>query len=137
MPPLPSSYLYHYNEGSSEGNSPAPDLGEEEATGPPIVLACARCQQRLTTSGDRVARAGAHAHTFTNPEGLRFRIGCFKAAAGTTTASAPTEYWSWFPGYAWQVEQCAACGAHLGWLFTASSDHFHGFILDRLVELPE
>jgi hypothetical protein len=136
MPPLPSLYLYHYNEAPGGGNSPAADADEKETADPPLLLACALCRQRITSSADRVARRGAHEHTFTNPEGIRFRIGCFGAATSTNAASSPTTYWSWFPGYAWQIELCAACGEHLGWRFSSSDDAFHGFVLDQLVELP-
>lgn len=30
-----------------------------------------------------------------------------------------TEY-SWFPGYAWQIAQCADCQTHIGWRFSVS-----------------
>jgi hypothetical protein len=134
MPPLPSVYFYNYNEGPGDGNSPAVDVDVKEAETPPLVLVCARCRQRITTSADRIDKRGAHAHTLTNPEGLRFRIGCFAAATGTTVASSPTTYFSWFAGYAWQIELCTSCAEHLGWLFTSGTDSFHGFILDRLLE---
>ena len=84
-----------------------------------------------------MAVAGAHAHTFTNPHGLRFHIGCFATATGCIAAGEPTTYFSWFPGYAWQVENCGSCGEHLGWRFRSPEDEFHGFILDRLVEMEE
>jgi len=67
---------------------------------------------------------------------MRFRIGCFAAVSSCMTSGAPTTYWTWFPGYAWQPESCAACGEHLGWLFRAEGGAaFHGLILDRLVEI--
>lgn len=84
-----------------------------------------------------MAIGGAHAHTFTNPHGLRFHIGCFSSATGCVVSSDPTTDWTWFPGYAWQVENCSSCGEFLGWRFRAPADEFHGFILDRLIEVDD
>jgi len=81
--------------------------------------------------------AGEHAHTFTNPHGLRFRIGCFADVTGCLVEGEPTTYWTWFPGYAWQMENCGSCRTHLGWRFRAPQHLFHGLILDRLAEIEE
>jgi hypothetical protein len=97
------------------------------------VLACSFCLRPITTEGDRIAVSGSHEHTFTNPEGLRFRIGCFATASNCALAGPPSNYWSWFPPCSWQVELCGGCFQHLGWLFRNAGDSFHGLILDRLV----
>jgi hypothetical protein len=96
------------------------------------ILVCARCGQRLTSDSERISVKGAHEHTFANPHGIVFHIGCFAAATGCQVIPPPSSEWSWFPGYAWEIELCGACEAHLGWLFQSSSAVFHGFILDRL-----
>lgn len=81
---------------------------------------------------------GEHVHTFTNPDGLVFRIGCFHKAYGAEPEGAPTLDWTWFPGYAWQAEHCSSCATHLGWKYRKSAtDVFHGLILDQLVEIEE
>lgn len=98
------------------------------------VLVCATCGTIVTTDADRVVRGGAHEHVKANPHGIVFRIGCFGRAASLRGAGTPERHWSWFPGYAWQVAHCAACGTHLGWLFTGEADHFHGLLLDGLAE---
>ncbi len=110
-----------------------PDEGE----GGREVLACARCRRPITTAAARIAVAGAHAHTFVNPHGLEFRIGCFALATGCLQVGEPTTFWSWFPGYAWQIEHCVGCREHLGWEFRSADHRFHGLILDRLVPLEE
>ena len=99
------------------------------------VLACAVCLQAVTTSAARIEVSGAHEHRFTNPHGLQFHIGCFSTAAGCTASSEPSTFFTWFPGYSWQVEVCSRCAAHLGWLFRSTDHRFHGLILDRLVDL--
>ena len=98
------------------------------------LLACAGCLQPVTTSAARIQVGGAHEHRFTNPHGFRFHIGCFSTAAGCSATSEPSTAFTWFPGYAWRVEACSRCGAHLGWLFGSAERSFHGLILDRLAE---
>jgi len=111
-----------------------PAASPREDEGHDRVLACAGCFQPITTAAARTAVAGAHEHTFANPAGFRYHIGCFTRATGCAVAGEPSTHWSWFPGYSWQVEHCSACGDHLGWLFRGEGRSFHGFVLDRLVE---
>lgn len=80
---------------------------------------------------------GSHAHTFANPDGISFRVGCFKDAAGLMKLGPSSTYWTWFPGYSWQVELCANCREQLGWLYRSADHMFHGLILDNLFEIPE
>jgi hypothetical protein len=46
-------------------------------------------------------------------------------------------YWTWFPGYSWQVELCGHCDEQLGWIYRSSDADFHGLILDRLIEVKD
>lgn len=78
---------------------------------------------------------GAHRHTLCNPHGLVFEIGCFTEAPGCATVGGASEFFSWFPGYAWRIAVCRGCTAHLGWAY-GSGPAFWGLISDRLVE-PE
>jgi hypothetical protein len=80
--------------------------------------------------------SGSHEHTFANAHGIVFRIGCF-AEASCVAAGESSTFWTWFPGYSWQVDYCRHCGEHLGWLFRAAEHRFHGLVLDRLVERAE
>jgi hypothetical protein len=95
-------------------------------------LLCARCGNTITHQDQRIAVNGAHAHSCTNPHGLTFYIGCFRDAPGCAPLGAATTEFTWFPGYAWRITDCAKCGEHLGWLFTSSGDGFYGLIIDRL-----
>lgn len=80
--------------------------------------------------------SGTHAHTFTNPAGIVFRIGCFADAPGAASFGGENSAFSWFPGFVWRIALCASCGEHLGWRFREerSSAHFFGLILDKVVE---
>lgn len=41
------------------------------------------------------------------------------STVNTRTAGAPSEEFSWFPGYRWTVCVCARCSQHVGWRFDA------------------
>lgn len=104
----------------------------EEDLKPEIL--CRQCRQGVTDTGQRVTIQGGHRHTFANPHGIVFEIGCFREVRNCGVLGAPTGEFSWFSGYRWQIVICGTCLAHLGWLFTAdASGHFFGLILDRLV----
>lgn len=98
------------------------------------VLVCAACATAITSEAARSLVGGVHEHFHVNPEGHGFHIGCFADATNVVTHGGATAFWSWFPGYTWQIELCLRCGTHLGWLFRSPDDHFHGFVLDRLAE---
>lgn len=79
-----------------------------------------------------MAMSGAHEHTFVNPVGLAFIIGCFTAAPGCSHLGAPETAFSWFPGWSWQIAACARCRAHVGWVYRNAGEQFHGLILAAL-----
>jgi hypothetical protein len=101
------------------------------------ALACAACERRITSEGARIAVAGRHAHTFANPFGFAYHIGCFSTAVGLARVGPPSGEYAWFARHTWQIEQCAGCGEHLGWLFQGQGAFFHGLILDRLIAVDE
>ena len=96
------------------------------------ALRCAACGHRITDRAYRSEQGGAHEHTFVNPAGYAFRIGCFAAAPGCAYVGAPSEAFSWFPGWRWQVAVCGRCHGHVGWIFRLGGDQFHGLILAAL-----
>lgn len=119
--------------------SSTPELAEEEAPEQEPeeeeYILCRQCRQAITRPAERITVQGSHQHTFANPHGIVFEIGCFKSAQGCGYAGAPSTEFTWFSGYAWRVCYCTLCLTHLGWIFIADSgDSFHGFILDRLIE---
>jgi len=99
-------------------------------------LVCARCAGLVAHARDRIEMAGAHAHSFINPEGAIFRVGCFAAAPGALAWGEPSHHWTWFVGFEWQAAGCRGCAAHLGWAYAAEAVRFVALILDRLVEVP-
>jgi hypothetical protein len=114
-----------------------PDEREVTGDGAGRVLVCAACLQAVTTTDSRVEVGGAHTHTFANPVGIVFHIGCFAVAPGCIPVGEASKEFTWFAGFAWQVATCRGCGEHLGWLFRSTDRRFHGLIVDRLAEVGE
>lgn len=98
-------------------------------------LLCRHCRALVTTRGEAIEVEGRHQHTFFNPSGLLFEIGCFALAPGCLVSGAPTSEFAWFKGTRWQYSSCSGCGAHLGWRFlTSGGGAFFGLISNRLIE---
>ena len=109
---------------------------DREPTKAERYIVCRQCGQRLTRPSERISVSGSHSHTFANPSGLVFEIGCFRMARGCSFIGPPSLEFPWFAGYSWQIATCSTCQAHLGWLFIGQQSHqFFGFILDRLREV--
>lgn len=110
-----------------------PVIEREQRAGEPGALVCADCGSPVTTSAARAERFGAHVHERYNPAGVRFRIGCFRAAPGAVAIGEESDYFTWFAGFAWTAAVCARCGAFLGWRYRGlDAAPFYGLILDRL-----
>lgn len=107
---------------------------DETSVEPADAIVCRRCGHKITARSERIVKAGAHAHTFANPEGIVFEIGCFRDAWGCGVVGLPSSEFTWFPDTAWQIAVCVNCLAHLGWRFSATDGSaFHGLILDRII----
>ena len=98
-------------------------------------LFCAACRLPITHQDERIVVQGSHEHTFTNPQGITYYIGCFREAAGCAPSGEATVEFTWFRGYAWRIAYCAHCHVHLGWRFQSGADYFHGLIVNRLTSV--
>ena len=120
-------------------NGTMPDVLIEDETEKKILedeeyILCRQCMHVITSPAERIVVEGAHKHTFANPHGIVFEIGCFGSVIGCGYAGAPTDEFTWFKGFSWRVAVCIRCLSHLGWLFTSSGfESFHGLILDKLI----
>jgi hypothetical protein len=116
---------------------PEPGAGAAEEKSPqeePFIL-CRGCLHPITRPAERISVQGQHRHTFANPYGIVFEIGCFRSAPGCGEIGPSTDEFTWFAGHRWQVCICGACLVHLGWRFAPpSGNSFFGLILDRLIE---
>ncbi|MCP4198922.1 MAG: hypothetical protein GY762_17400 [Proteobacteria bacterium] len=98
------------------------------------ALLCAKCGFPITTKDQRIEMNGLLEHTFANPHGIIYRIGCFRSAPGCAALSEEYREFTWFEGYAWAHAMCSLCGNHMGWKYRMEQDSFHGLVLDRLIE---
>lgn len=98
-------------------------------------LFCRTCHALVTDLDQAMVMGESHEHTFFNPQGQLFRIGCFRVAVGCGVVGVASAEFSWFAGYLWKIALCRGCHHHLGWQFldAEGSDSFWGLILDRLV----
>jgi hypothetical protein len=108
---------------------------EERSPEEESYILCRQCHQAITKPADRITMEGSHRHTFANPHGIVFEIGCFRSVIQCGYSGNPSDDFSWFAGYSWRVCFCRMCLTHLGWMFSQTAgNNFHGLILDRLVE---
>lgn len=94
---------------------------------------CRTCHQQITRPSHQIQIQGDHRHTFANPSGAVFDIGCFASAEGFSFMGPPSTEFTWFSGYSWRITICASCLNHIGWFFSSSGDSFFGFIVDQLI----
>ncbi|KAF8069542.1 Crbn [Scenedesmus sp. PABB004] len=87
-------------------------------------LACGGCAAPLAGTGDALGMTagGGIAGTFVNAHGYVHELVtlCRVAPGSVMLEGRPETAHSWFPGFAWTIAHCGACGAHLGWRFTAA-----------------
>lgn len=110
------------------------EVCEKQEEDPGAIL-CRSCGRMITHEKNRLAVDGSHRHTFANPHGIVYEIGCFQSAPGCTHGGSLTAEFSWFAGFQWKIALCGGCLTHMGWLFVSSSSRFNGLILDRLVSI--
>lgn len=118
--------------GHGPGSRPA-DARAETGTDPDRVLVCRQCSQAITRPDHGISVHGAHRHTFANPHGAVYEIGCFGSADGCTVVGPATDDFTWFKGFLWRIAVCRRCQIHLGWRFESlAMGRFYGLIVDRL-----
>lgn len=120
---------------SREADTDLEDLAEQHEKNfhePDSAIVCAECEHEVTQTDHRTDRDGAFEHSFANPAGIVFRIGCFAEATGCSPIGEPSSEFTWFDSYTWRVALCTHCHTHLGWLYEHPDDTFWGLILPRL-----
>ena len=121
-----------------DGLDSGPDLPEQgvitedEAENPGDPLRCRACGATITQRNQQIAVSGKHFHTFFNPAGIVYELGCFRRAPGCRVAGSPSSEFTWFAGYLWRYALCRGCATHLGWYFQGEVPFF-GLIVNRLV----
>jgi hypothetical protein len=98
------------------------------------ILACADCDHPVTAVSEKINIRGRHNHT------LRYfnetvQLGCFRNAQGCVGVQRISNGYSWFRGYAWQIQVCGNCHTQLGWKYMSEEDSFYGLIFKMLREV--
>lgn len=100
------------------------------------TIICIFCGHVITFPDCIIEVNGSHLHTFRNPGGVVYRIGCFSGAVGCFDVSEPTVDFTWFPGFSWSISVCAHCKMHMGWNYRRDTGGFYGLILKNLTQNP-
>ncbi len=131
-PELIKNYLYV--EVSGKKNKRKPQKENQKKSEEEKYILCRHCENKISQPKYRVTYQGAFDHTFLNPTGDVFHIGCFKKADGCAVLGKSSSEWTWFYGFSWQVALCSQCLNHLGWFYQSEKGSpFFGLILDALI----
>jgi len=112
----------------------SPEGASDEAAAPIVWLNCVHCGRKIVRANDRIEVNAKHEHTFINPAGVIYKIGCFSSAPGAAEFGPSSAEFAWFRGHVWRCLCCSDCETHIGWTFTADATHFCGLIFDQLSE---
>jgi hypothetical protein len=91
------------------GETGAREKTAEDAEEKKSYLICKTCGNAITSEAEGIEINGSHEHTFMNPGGFVFRIGCFVDARGCVLLGVPTDDNTWFPGFSWSCVICSTC----------------------------
>ncbi len=86
----------------------------------------------VTSENQQISVNGSHSHTFFNPAGIVYELGCFRNALGCGAVGEATMEFTWFAKHSWRFGLCLSCETHLGWLYETVEQAFYGLILTRL-----
>ncbi|HVL02782.1 MAG TPA: cereblon family protein [Dongiaceae bacterium] len=107
---------------------------DDETAKKKSVVRCRCCRAYITESQFLIPVDGECIHFFKNPIGQGFDIQTYVMAEGCIVSGKPTEFFTWFPGHAWQYAYCKDCNNHLGWYYTCDGmAGFYGLIIDQLL----
>ena len=108
---------------------------EDEALAQTRLL-CAACNHPITTVAEKTEIFGRHDHAFPYYNQM-VQLGCFMNAPGSIGVERISHGYSWFRGYAWQIQLCENCNTQLGWKYMSQDDSFYGFVFNTLREETE
>ncbi|MGB3210309.1 MAG: cereblon family protein [Desulforhopalus sp.] len=135
---MANNTIYGFRVDNRQGmRRPGRPVGKEEEkqdTRPVEAICCRACGKAVTDRDKKIAVQGSHSHTFFNPAGIVFELGCFSAAPGCNITGDATSDFTWFAGYVWSFALCGGCSCHLGWFFEKGEHSFFGLILTKLKE---
>jgi hypothetical protein len=96
-------------------------------------LVCAACGHPITKVAEKVDVRGRHNYGFTNL-GYLVQLGCYRNAPGCVGINRVSNGYSWFRGYAWDIQLCENCYTQVGWKYMGPEDSFYGLVFKMLHE---
>ena len=124
--------FYRDSPGQNVVSRPGVHQEKEKSDRADEALVCTSCLNTITLRDHAVPVNGSHTHTFFNPQGIVFELGCFREASGCLAMGDATAEFTWFAGSLWRFALCRKCGIHLGWHYEMRETEFYGLILARL-----
>jgi hypothetical protein len=97
------------------------------------VLICGSCGSPVSKVSEKIEVFGRHDHAFPYDREI-VRLGCFRSAPGCLGVRGVSHGYSWFRGYAWQIQVCRSCHTQLGWKYISPEDSFYGLVFGTLRE---
>ncbi|XP_003747722.1 protein cereblon [Galendromus occidentalis] len=86
-------------------------------------ICCAECLSEISTKDHMFSMSTSGAQgTFVNMAGYIHEMLTVRLVDGVSYVGASSEHYSWFPGYAWHIIECAECGMHVGWRFSTQKN---------------
>ncbi|KAL7112182.1 hypothetical protein ACP275_05G136100 [Erythranthe tilingii] len=84
-------------------------------------MRCKTCQTLVAKRSDMlVMSSDGPLGAYANPHGFVHEVMTLIKTNGIAVAGRPVKEFSWFPGYAWSIAECIACGMQMGWYFSAT-----------------
>ncbi len=96
-------------------------------------LLCAACGHPITKVKEKIKIRGRHDYRFNNL-GYPIVLGCFRNAPGCIGYGGISHGYSWFRGYAWQIQLCENCLSQLGWIYISEQERFYALVFKMLRE---
>ncbi|KAM1224497.1 hypothetical protein COP2_044553 [Malus domestica] len=85
------------------------------------LIRCKTCQTFIARRSNMLVMSSEGPFgAYVNPSGCIHEIMTLYKANGLALIGPAVSEYSWFPGYAWTVTNCAGCETQMGWLFTAT-----------------
>ncbi|CAI2350767.1 unnamed protein product [Caenorhabditis sp. 36 PRJEB53466] len=81
---------------------------------------CSECESPVFRS-EHILRITDPTMNHVNAHGIVHRITLVSQLENFRVMTRPSFEFTWFPGYAWVILQCAYCGQHLGWEYQSET----------------
>jgi len=94
-------------------------------------LCCATCGHPVTRVLEKITNRGMHEWAFPLYNEI-IQLGCYRNAKGCVGVQQVSHGYSWFRGYAWQIQVCGNCYTQLGWKYISEDESFYGLIFNTL-----